>query len=197
MLQIRRLLQLLEKGTSKWKIALLLFSGRHTVDNFVGRTFGSGMDISSLLALSDTVLSELLHPSKAEEKADPRLEELLTMCKDYQQELRKTGVTNHLLWQEYRQEVADGYAYSQFCEHLKSYAGRNGATMPFTHRPGEFLQIDFAGKKLSYVDTSTGELMAVRYWFACSLVAAIPMWRCYTRPGRNIYFILWAVAWVF
>lgn len=160
MLQIRRLLQLLEKGTSKRKIARLLGSGRHTVDNYVARIHGSGMDISSLLLLSDTALSAQLHPCKAEEKADPRLEDLLSRCKEYEKELRKTGVTKHLLWQEYRQEVADGYAYSQFCEHLKSYARKNGATMLFTHRPGEFLQIDFAGKKLSYVDISTGELIA-------------------------------------
>ena len=30
------------------------------------------------------------------------------------------------------------------CEDLKSYERKNGATMHFTHRPGEFLQICFA-----------------------------------------------------
>ncbi len=160
MLQIRRLLQLLEKGTSKRKIARLLGSGRHTVDDYVARIHGSAKDFSSLLLLSDTALSALLHPSRAEEKSDSRLEDLLSRCKEFKQELRKTGVTKHLLWQEYREQVIDGYGYSQFCEHLKSYERKNGATMHFTHRPGEYLQIDFAGKKLSYVDTSTGELIA-------------------------------------
>lgn len=106
MLQIRRLLQLLEKGTSKRKIARLLGSGCHTVDNYVARIPGSGLDISSLLVLSDTALSALLYPCKAEEKADPGQEDLLSRWKEYEKELRKTGVTKHLLWQEYRQEVA-------------------------------------------------------------------------------------------
>ncbi|WP_187270292.1 IS21 family transposase [Pontibacter qinzhouensis] len=160
MLQIRRLLQLLLKGTSKRKIAQFLGAGRHTVDHYVARIHSSGMDIDSLLSLSDTALAALVYPSKPESKADSRLEYLLENCKDYQKELRQVGVTKYLLWQEYRRQVPDGYAYSQFCEHLKNHQRKNGATMHFTHRPGEFLQIDFAGKKLSYADTNTGEVIA-------------------------------------
>ena len=31
--------------------------------------------------------------------------------------------------------------------------------MHFTHRPGELLEVDFAGAKLSYVDPDTGEVI--------------------------------------
>lgn len=169
MLQIRRLLQLLEQGTSKRKISRLLGSGRHTIDNYVARILCSGMDIGALLLLSDPELSTLLHPRKAEAKADYRLEFLLGKFKEYHKELSKVGVTKFLLWQEYLQEAPGGYSYSQFCEHLKDHQRKNGATMILSHRPGAFLQIDFAGKKLSYVDTGSGEVI-----FCPVLVCVLP-----------------------
>jgi transposase len=39
--------------------------------------------------------------------------------------------------------------------------------MVLQHEPGEKLSVDFAGKKLSYIDQQTGELVACQVFVAC------------------------------
>jgi len=39
--------------------------------------------------------------------------------------------------------------------------------MVLTHKRGEKLYVDFAGKKLSYIDQQTGELIECRVFVAC------------------------------
>jgi len=77
------------------------------------------------------------------------------------QELKKPGVTLMLLWQEYRTQHADGYAYSQFCEHYRRWARRLKPAMRQVHRAGEKLFVDFSGRRPQLVDPTTGEEIAV------------------------------------
>lgn len=160
MLQIRRILQLLEKGYSKRKIASVLQSGRHTIDDYVMRIEQSGKIIPQLFKLNDEELGELLYSGKEDAVPDARYNDFIKRIDVIQQELKRTGVTRLRLWQEYKEEVPEGYSYSQFCEHLSAFGRKNAATMHFEHRPGEKLQIDFAGKPLTYVDPSTGEIIS-------------------------------------
>ena len=159
MLQIRRILQLLEQGQSKRKISLALQSSRHTIDDYVLKIDLTGLSLTTLTQLSDAKLAALFYSGNNNAKADQRYEDLKTRFDYFQKELSRIGVTKQRLWEEYRQEVADGYGYSQFCEHLSMYNRKNAATMHFEHKPGERVQVDFAGKKLSYVDQSTGEII--------------------------------------
>jgi hypothetical protein len=39
--------------------------------------------------------------------------------------------------------------------------------MVLTHKPGEKLFVDFAGKKLFYIDQQTGEIIECPVFFAC------------------------------
>ena len=74
-------------------------------------------------------------------------------------ELCRTGVTRHLLWEEYRRSHPAGYGYTQFCEHYSRYrlSLPNEAVMHLEHVFGDSLQFDFAGKLLSYTDRLTGK----------------------------------------
>ena len=159
MLQIRRILQLLEQGASKRKIAQILHSSRHTIDDYALKIGQSGISIPLLIKLSDAELATLFYSGNKEPVPDSRYEDLKIRLEYFLKELTRTGVTKLRLWQEYRQEVPDGYAYSQFCDHLSQYTRRSAATMHFEHKPGERLQVDFAGKSLSYIDSSTGEII--------------------------------------
>lgn len=180
MLQIRRILQLLEKGYSKRKIASVLHSGRHTVDQYLLRIAQSGKSNSQLLKLNDAELGALLYSKKEDIVPDARYIDLMSRVDYIRRELTRTGVTRQRLWQEYKEEVPEGYSYSQFCEHLSAFGRKNAATMHFEHRPAERLQIDFAGKQLSYVDPSTGEvitcpvLVCVLPYSGYSYVEALP-----------------------
>jgi transposase len=160
MLQIRRILQLLAQGQSKRKISSILHASRHTIDGYALKIEQTGLSLNALSKLSDAELATLLYTSFTDPVPDQRFDGLKERLDYFQKELSRPGVTKLRLWSEYRVEVPEGYGYSQFCEHLVSHNRKSAATMHFEHKPGERLQIDFAGKKLSYVDQSTGEIIA-------------------------------------
>src|ERR1700675_3167816 len=60
-------------------------------------------------------------------------------------ELKRRGVTLALLWQEYRAEHAQGYAYSWFCERYSDWRKCISPTMRQTHVAGEEVFVDWAG----------------------------------------------------
>jgi transposase len=72
-------------------------------------------------------------------------------------ELKRRGVTLALLWQEYRAEHAQGYAYSWFCERYSDWRKRISPTMRQTHLAGEKLFVDWAGDTMPVFDPTTGE----------------------------------------
>ena len=160
MLQIRRILQLLKEKKSKRHIALALHLGRNTVNDYAERIEKSGLSIAVLLKLADADLGDLLYPKNEHIKSDKRAESFEKKVSDFQNELTRVGVTKLLLWNEYRKEFPDGYGYSQFCDRLNAHMRINAATMHLEHKPGERIQIDFAGKKLDYIDQATGEIIS-------------------------------------
>jgi transposase len=68
-------------------------------------------------------------------------------------ELSKSGVTLSLLWHEYceacRLEGTLPLMYTQFCFHYRQYAVINKATLHIEHKPGERMEVDWAGTTLS------------------------------------------------
>lgn len=75
-------------------------------------------------------------------------------------ELAKNGVTLSLLWNEYCEEC---YAskelplmYTQFCLHYREYAQQTKATMHLDHKPGEQMEVDWAGDTAKVTDPETG-----------------------------------------
>ena len=74
-------------------------------------------------------------------------------------ELKRTGVTRFLLWEEYCKEYVDPYRYTQFCILLKEATKTTQASMHLVHVPGAMVMVDFAGDKMSYVNRFTGEVI--------------------------------------
>jgi len=158
MLQIKRVLQLHLSGASKLRISKTLGLHRKTIDVYLERLISSNHSLKDLLQKDDSYLNSIVYKI-APPRTDERFISLEKMFPYIKQELGKTGVTRRLLWEEYKTEYPEGYGYAQFCEHLTRYLKRNKATMHLEHRPGEYLQIDFAGKELEYVDKSSGEVI--------------------------------------
>ncbi len=71
-----------------------------------------------------------------------------------------------LLWQEYLQIHADGYRYSQFCEHYRQWAGKLPISMRQSHVAGQKTFIDYSGDKISIVDRMTGEILGAEIFIA-------------------------------
>lgn len=151
------MLQLLEEGISQRTIALQLGISRNTVKDYYLKITRSGLNNLQLLQLSDADLSSHLYNPISCRSRDERFEVLSEKLDYFLRELKRTGVTRMLLWEEYCRETDHPYSYQQFCEHLNSFKQISQAVMHFEHKPGYKLQIDFAGDNLSYIDKLTGE----------------------------------------
>jgi transposase len=83
------------------------------------------------------------------------------------QELRRKGVTLHLLWQEYQASHSIGFSYSQFCRLYHQAQKQIDPVMRFTHRAGENCFVDYAGLTVPWVDTRTGEQHESQVFVGC------------------------------
>ena len=157
--KIRRIVQLRSEGESKLKISQAVGLHRTILDKYLLKLELTGKSYPELLQLEDEDLASIVYTEPNTQKPDSRLLHLQKQFTYYTEQLRLTGVTRRILWEEYKASHPDGYGYTQFCEHFARYNKRNKATMHFDHRPGEYLQVDFAGKLLHIVDRDTGEII--------------------------------------
>lgn len=113
-------------------------------------------------------------------RMDPRLEKLQSLFPAIEKQLKRRGVTMTHLWENYKREHPEGYGHTQFYKYYRLYANQVKPSMHIEHKAGDKMYIDFAGKKLSIVDLSTGEMQDVEVFAAilgCSqltYVQAIP-----------------------
>ena len=166
MSQIKQLLRLHQQGKAKKFIARSLQISKNTVKSYLAKLANLQIDIPSLLELEDPVLEAQFHSGNAAYK-DERYEEFKQHVDYYIEELSRTGVNKQLLWEEYRKVHPNGYGYSQFCYHLSQQQVASKPSMVLFHKAGEKLFIDFAGKKLSYIDPTTGEIIYCQVFVAC------------------------------
>ncbi|MDH3699567.1 MAG: IS21 family transposase [Flavobacteriaceae bacterium] len=131
---------------------------KNTVRTYIRRGERSSKDLSKVLQLSDEDLTKIFY-SRAIKTGTNRKKVFLDQVEFWVKELRRVGVTRHLLWEEYRQDYPEGYGYSQFCERLKREIGRKDLTLSLHHVPGEVMQVDFAGKKMRWIDPLSGEVI--------------------------------------
>lgn len=155
--QVRAIIETYIATKSFKATARQLQISRNTVKEYVNRGLDKYPNLSDTLSLSDSDFVALYFPATVKELSEQ--EKVFNNRIDYWlKELKRVGVTRYLLWEEYRQEYPDGYAYSWFCERFSQVVDRRDLTMVLEHTPGECLQIDFAGKKMQWVDPLTGEV---------------------------------------
>ena len=74
-------------------------------------------------------------------------------------EMQKSGVTLNLLWLEYCEtcRTADELSYqlTQFKKYYRDYTAKTNATMHLNHKPGEIMQVDWAGDTASVIPVKT------------------------------------------
>ena len=167
MIQYRKILELHFNAISQRTISTSVGSSRNTVSDVVKRAKNLGLE-----RLTDTMtnqwLEELLFPEKqAIEKgySPPDWEKV-------HKELQKKNITLKLLHTEYSQQTRDGkkipYAYRTFAENYGKYAKKHKATMPIRRKPGEVLEVDWAGSTLFINDRESGGKLTV-YIFVATL----------------------------
>lgn len=158
MQQVRLIIHHLQRKESGRKIARELGLSRNTVKLYIERITSSSSSLDDIQKMNDSNLSALIYPSLQKLSQDQRRSAFSDRTVYFLSELKRTGVTRRLLWEEYKKEFSSGYAYPQFCELLSRDKKLNNASMHFEYQPGDMLLVDFAGDTVSYVDKQSGEI---------------------------------------
>lgn len=166
MSQIKQLIQLHQQGKGIKSIAHCLGISKNTVKAYLKKISSSKLDAQALLELEDPILEREFHAGNPAYK-DERYEHFISKLDYFAKELQRRGVTKALLWEEYRQSYPGGYGHTQFSYHLAQQLIARRPSMVLEHLAGEKLFIDFAGDKLSYVDSQTGEVIGCQVFVAC------------------------------
>src|SRR5258708_18780666 len=156
MRKIKEVLRLkYELGLSARQIAGSCGIARSTVAEYLMRAQAAGIEWP-LPETDDAAIEARLFPSAsatgdaARERALP---DFAAMRKDLQS---RKHVTLQLLWQEYKEEHADGYQYSQFCDLYHHWRKKLDLTLRQTHRAGEKMFVDYAGQTAAIPAPTTG-----------------------------------------
>ena len=155
MQKIRQILLFLNRGYSEREIVKQSGISRPTVHLYASLFKDTGKDYNALYELKDGELkAEINRIKQADipEVPDPRTTHFNLQISYFISELKRVGVTRHLLWQEYLELYPEGFRYSRFCELLDIETAIRKPSMHLTHNPAELLEIDFAGSKLCYVN---------------------------------------------
>jgi len=167
MSQIKQLLQMHQQGYRIKTIARSIKMSKNTVKAYLQKISMMPVSIEELLTLEDPELDAKLHAGNPAYKENKRYDHLKSKLNYYERELQQTGVTKKLLWEEYRLTYPDGYGYTQFCFHLNKLLLARKPSLVLNHKPGEKLYVDFAGKKMTFVDKNTGEIYECPVFVAC------------------------------
>ena len=124
--------------------------------------------------LSNQAIQDLFYPERKERNR---------RIPDYEyihKELAKSGVTLTLLWGEYtllcHSEKEIPYQLTQFSENYRSWARISKATMRISRKPGDLMEVDWAGSVLKIYDRVTGETIDAYLFVAvlpCSCYAYV------------------------
>lgn len=167
MTKYREILRLHGQGISQRSIALSCECARNTVSSILKRAEACGIAWPLPKYISEDELAKQLFP---ERNVTPSRK-----LPDYEyihKEMAKSGVTLSLLWNEYcencRLSNEIPFMYTQFCKLYRNFASLTKATMHIDRKPGEQLEVDWAGQNIPIIDRNTGEFI-IAYVFVAAL----------------------------
>ena len=158
MVNYKEILRLLHKGYSQREIERSLHTSRRKIREFLDAAAHRNITWPLEEDVTNEQLEAILFPERYS-AASTYLEP------DYaciHSELAKRGVTLTLLWDEYRRKAEflgkKPYMTTQFGDKYRAWARITKATMRIHHKPGDAMQVDWAGDTLSIHDSVTGEI---------------------------------------
>ena len=139
---------------------------RSTVQKYITQFRGLKIPLDELSKLTDQELEALFHPDPITPDPPERQKELYAFFPYAEKRLKQPGMTLQILWKEYSLKHLDGFQSTGFYKHFKIWKGQSHPSMRMVHKAGDKMFIDFTGKKLHIIDTSTGEIIAVEVFVA-------------------------------
>ena len=166
--KVRSILELLGKNLSAREVSKVLSVSRNTVAEVQALFLQSGRSWDDISEWDDDRLYGLFYPDKFKYK--PRYAPV-----DYSyvhKELKKTGVTEKLLWEEYcarcEKDGARACSYITFAKNYKKFTADKNYTSHIEHKPGLEIEVDWSGPAMSYTEPDTGERITA-YLFVATM----------------------------
>ena len=161
------IVRLYYEGLTQREICTALSCGHDRVSRVLKAAKAAGVDREAAETLGDSGIRELLPPiDRTEEpnRAAPDFERLT-------RELERPGVTRKLLWYEYCNDLGgtdlQPYRYSQFCKLFDEHLRVTNSRMRITHKPGQRLFIDWAGRPGEVTIAATGQVLPAYVFVTC------------------------------
>ena len=159
MTKYREILRLHALGLSQQNIADSCSVSKKTVNRVLRKA--DELNITWPLDANDidAVLAEKLFPSAKPVTSSKRMPDYNYIRK----ELLRNGVSKKLLWTEYMEDCRENgeepLMYSQFCYYIQQDEQKRRATMHINRKPGEQIEVDWAGDPAIIINPDTGELI--------------------------------------
>lgn len=165
MTDYKEILRLNHLGFSNQETATATGCGRNTITRVLQRADAAGISWQEAQSMTTEELRKKLFPSST---AHPgyRMPEYEKVFK----EMQKPGTTLNLLWIEYCEECRKSgelpYQSTQFNKYYADYVHKTKATMHLEHKPGQNMQVDWAGDTMGLKDTDNGDIVPVYLFVA-------------------------------
>ena len=151
MTKYREILRLKSLGFSERNIAQSCGVSRNTVAKVLKKAAEIKLSWPLDFDMTDSALEELMFPKdkSATNKRMPNFDYI-------RKELLRNGVNKKLLWVEYCEECRmsseEPLMYSQFCYYIQKDEEKRRATMHIPRKPGEQIEVDWAGDPAHITD---------------------------------------------
>ena len=156
MTNYREILRLNSLGILKQEIAKACGCSRNTVAQVIKLAEEKSIRWDNAESLNNKELAERLYPAN---KREPVYK--IPDWNYIHREMAKSGVTLSLLWSEYCEQCRESgeipYKTTQFYKYYSDYVQKTKATMRISHKPGEIMEVDWAGQTAFIRNTDTGE----------------------------------------
>ena len=110
-------------------------------------------------SMTDIALGNIMFPKSDNLATEKRMPDYSYIRK----ELLRNGVSKKLLWTEYMEDCRlngdEPLMYSQFCYYIQQDEQKHRATMHINRKPGEQVEVDWAGDPAHIIDPDTGEII--------------------------------------
>jgi transposase len=157
MTNYREILRLDSLGLNHSEISKGSFISRPTVNKVLQAAKAQGLRWQTTVEMSDKELANRLFPKDESEKALFKMPDFESVHR----EMQKDGVTLQLLWYEYADKCSDSgeipYQLTQFKKYYRDWAMQTKVTMHINRKPGEIMEVDWAGTTAKIIDTDTGD----------------------------------------
>ena len=165
-----------DQGRSQRDIARALGLSQSTVNEYLRRFRATGLAWPLPSALDEAAVEARLFATPAAPTRGRTVPDWAAI----HAELKQKGVTLQLLWIEYKQQTPDGYQYTQFCRHYRTWADTLEPVLRQVHVAGEKTFVDYAGLTMPVHDRATDTVREAQIFVgalgASHLIFAAPTW---------------------